>query len=268
MKIVIVGYGWLGALLAPQLTAAGHQVFVTSRSQQKLLQLPGGVRGHVLDMLQSEPFTGETIEMFNDAVVLCMIAPGRQEQGNEYVPALQKLRTLLQQAKSLAVIHFSSSGIYQGLDGDVDEDAALMMHLPRVQRLVSGEQVLQQFSCCITLRLAGLMGPGRHPGQFVANKTLTDPQAPINMVHAADISGALQCILAGRHLTPAVFNLSCPLAISRAEFYQQACQSAGTEVSFAAQTLTQRRVLPTRFIRQFHYQFRFLSASDGLMYCH
>ena len=32
MKVVIVGYGWLGSQLALELQGQGHEVFVTKRS--------------------------------------------------------------------------------------------------------------------------------------------------------------------------------------------------------------------------------------------
>jgi nucleoside-diphosphate-sugar epimerase len=268
VKVVIIGYGWLGKLLAPDLTAAGHRVYVTSRSEQNLAGLPAGVEGRLLNLnQQSAARTTELSAMFSDAVVLCAVAPGRQSDGSDYVQALQQLNMLIQQANSRAVVHFSSSGIYHGLDGDVDEDRALMLHLPRVNLLASGEAALQQFQCCITLRLAGLMGPGRYPGNWLANKTLPDPDAPVNMVHAADIIAAIQLILARPQLSSALYNLSCPVTISRRSFYKTACLMTGSEVVFAQHTVSQRRVNPQRFITECGFNYRFQSACEGLMFC-
>jgi nucleoside-diphosphate-sugar epimerase len=267
MKIVIVGCGWLGQQLAAVLSSAGHQVYATRRSAAALADLPASVKGIALDLNQPVVADAALNSIFHAAVVICAIAPGRQQPGNNYIQSLQQLSAVMQQAGSRAVLHCSSSGIYQGLDGDADETADLQLQHPRVQLLAGGEQALQQFGCCITLRLAGLMGPGRQPGRFVAGKTLPDPEAPVNMLHSADISAAVQSILALPVFGPAVYNLCCPVAVSRRVFYQQATALAGSKVEFALHTGAQRRVNPQRFIAQYGFHYRYQSVCDALAGC-
>ncbi|MDP2714923.1 NAD(P)H-binding protein [Rheinheimera sp.] len=264
MKIVIVGCGWLGQQLAAVLSSTGYQVYASRRSAAALADLPPGVTGITLDLNQAVVTDAALNSIFHAAVVICAIAPGRQQPGNNYVQSLQRLNAVMQQAGSRALLHFSSSGIYQGLDGDADETAELQLQHPRVQLLAGGEQALQQFGCCITLRLAGLMGPGRHPGRFVAGKTLPDPDAPVNMLHSNDIVAAVQSILAQPAFSPAIYNLCCPEPVSRRIFYQQAAVLAGSEVEFALHTDTQRRVNPQRFIAQYGFHYRYQSACDAL----
>lgn len=264
MKIVIVGCGWLGQQLAGVLSRAGHQVYATRRSVAALTELPVGVKGIALDLNQAVVADAALHRIFQSAIVVCAIAPGRQQPGNNYIQSLQRLAALAHQADSKAILHFSSSGIYYGLDGNTDETAELQLQYPRVQLLADGEQALQQFGCCITLRLAGLMGPGRHPGRFVAGKTLPDPDAPVNMLHSNDIVAAVQHILALPALSPAIYNLCCPVPVSRRIFYQHAAALAGSEVKFALHTDTQRRVNPQRFIAQYGFHYRYQSACDAL----
>lgn len=264
MKIVIVGCGWLGQQLAAVLSSAGHQVYATRRSAAALADLPAGVKGIALDLNQPAVADATLDSIFHAAVVICAIAPGRQQPGNNYIQSLQQLSAVMQQAGSRGVLHFSSSGIYQGLDGDADETADLQLQYPRVQLLAGGEQALQQFGCCITLRLAGLMGPGRHPGRFAAGKTLPDPAAPVNMLHSNDIVAAVQTILAQPAFSPAIYNLCCPVPVSRRVFYQQAAVLAGSEVEFSLHTDTQRWVNPQRFIAQYGFRYRYQSACDAL----
>lgn len=267
MKIVIVGYGWLGQQLAVALCADGHQLVVTRRNAQSLVNLPAGVKGLVLDLNLQDNCPENVADAFSNAVVICAIAPGQQSGTNSYVKSLQQLNSIITKAGSKALIHFSSTGIYQGLDGNVDENSLLLESLPKVQLLVAGEKALQQFPRCITLRLAGLMGPGRHPGRFVANKTLPDPNGLINMVHAVDIIGAVQSILPTEHWQSAIYNLSCPVKLSRRDFYQRATDLAGTQVQFVPETLSQRYVNSQKFITQYNFQHRFISAGDALAYC-
>lgn len=267
MKVIIVGCGWLGQQLAAALCRTGYQVTATRRSVATLADLPASVAAIALD-LNAPPVNDEALNaIFNNAVVICAIAPGRQQPGNNYVESLQQLTALMQGAGSRGVIHFSSSGIYQGLDGDTDETAELLLQQPRVQLLAAGEQALQQFTPCITLRLAGLMGPGRHPGRFIAGKTLPEPLAPVNMVHSADIIAAVQSLLALPALSSAVYNLSCPAPVSRQTFYQQAAAMLGSKVDFDLPTNIQRRVDPQRFIRQLGFHYRYRSACDALTDC-
>lgn len=267
MKIVIVGYGWLGQQLAAALCADGHQLVVTRRNAQALVNLPAGVNGQVLDLNQPDRCSENLAEIFSNAVVICAIAPGPQLGTNSYINSLAQLNNIMTKAGSKALIHFSSTGIYQGLDGNVDENSHLLEAMPRVQLLVDGEKALQQFPQCITLRLAGLMGPGRHPGRFVANKTLPDPNGLINMVHAFDIIGAVQSILLAEQWQSAIYNLSCPAKVSRQDFYQRATDLASTQVQFVPETLSQRYVNPQKFITQYNFQYRFISACDALAYC-
>ena len=268
MKIVIVGYGWLGRQLALPLAREGHQLLVTRRSSDVLAKLPATISGQVLNLELSD-FTEnkQLLELFNAALVVCAIPPGRGDAGNNYQTSLQNLYQLMVRAKSTAVIHCSSTGIYQGNTGQVDESSELFSLHPRVQLLYAGEQALQQFPHCITLRLAGLMGPGRHPGHSVAGKTLSNPNGAVNMVHALDILSAVKTLIADNAWSSGLYNLSCPVLITREEFYLQAAELAQTEVTFVQDATPSRHVLAEEFCRKFDFKYRFSSAADALTYC-
>jgi nucleoside-diphosphate-sugar epimerase len=266
MKVVIIGCGWLGQQLAADLITQGHQVYASRRLSSALVHLPAGTTGFVLD-LNAAVDQNTLTPMLHDAVVICAIAPGRDQRQQHYITALQQLAGLVTVAGSRQLIHFSSTGIYQGLQGEVDEAAPLQMAEPRVSLLWQGEQALQQFQPALTLRLAGLMGPGRHPGRFTAGKMLPDATAPINMLHSADIIVAVKLLL-GATPCSGVFNLSCPLTILRQDFYQQAAVSAGqTPAIFANESGEGRKVNAEKFVRQFNFSYRFAAASDALAYC-
>lgn len=268
MKIIIVGYGWLGRQLALPLQQEGYQLFVTRRSADALTSLPAMLGGVVLDLVQPGLARNQQLlTLFNDALVLCAIPPGRNATGDSYQRSLQHLQQLMTQAQSKAVIHFSSTGVYQGHSAEVDEDSELLLGNPRVSLLNSGEQALKRFSHCITLRLAGLMGPDRHPGHSVAGKTLSDPGGMVNMVHAADILAAVRILISDNLWLSDVYNLSCPIPTTREEFYVHATRLAGTEVKFSADGTLSRRVVAEKFSNQFGFQYRFGSAVDALIHC-
>lgn len=266
MKVVIIGCGWLGQQLAAELISQGHQVYASRRLGSALAHLPSAVTGFVLDLnAPAEPHTLSPI--LHDAIVICAITPGREQGQQNYISALQRLVALATVAGSRQLIHFSSTGIYHGLQGDVDETTPLNMAEPRVSLLWQGEQALQQFQPLLTLRLAGLMGAGRHPGRFIAGKMLPDAAAPVNMVHSADIIAAITLLLGNLPCT-GVFNLSCPLTEKRQDFYQQAATSAGTAPAmFTEQSGAVRKVRSEKFVQQFGFTYRFARASQALDSC-
>lgn len=268
MKIVIVGCGWLGLQLAKVLCDAGHQVLASRRNVQGLARLPHGVKPLLLD-LPATNIAADAVSALHKAIVVCAIPPALRRSGaGSYVEALTQLAQLLQSAGSLGVVHFSSSGIYQGLSADVDESSLLRRESDRVATLAEGEAILQRaLPLCITLRLAGLMGPGRHPGRFVAGKTLANPDGLINMLHADDACRAVLRLLSGEHLQSAIYNLSCPQAVTRRQFYQAASKAVQTEVSFSDDTVISHRAVPLRFMQQFAFQYRFTNAIEALTYC-
>ncbi|MDP5191394.1 NAD-dependent epimerase/dehydratase family protein [Rheinheimera baltica] len=267
MKVVIVGYGWLGQQIAAKLAANGHQLYVTRRAHDALTHLPEQLTGVVLDLNQPLSLNGHLADVFADALVICAVPPGRQHKDNQYVSALQNLALLMDNARSIGVVHLSSTGIYQGLAGEVDETCEVNLALPQVRLLAEGERALFKQPVCITLRLSGLMGLDRHPGRFVAGKTLSEPNAAVNMVHANDVILALEHILGSDKMASGVFNLCSPLMVTRQRFYQQATSLLNTQVSFIADSGIRRRVLADRFINQYNFDFKFKSAIDALVHC-
>jgi len=77
------------------------------------------------------------------------------------------------------------------------------------------------------VRLAGLVGPERHPGRFMANKTqLANGSRGVNLVHLDDVIDALSLLLQapqGGHL----YNLCAPGHPTRAVFYPQMAKQLG-----------------------------------------
>ena len=268
MKVVIVGCGWLGAQLAGVLRDAGHQVFASRRQQPALADIALGIRPIQLDLATPQVLP-EVYAALHQATVICTIPPGRRsDSASDYQATLTRLSLLMQQAGSLGVIHFSSSGIYQGLSGDVDEQTPLLLGIERVAMLAQGEAILQRaLPLCVTLRLGGLMGPGRHPGRFVAGRTLANPEGHINMLHADDACAAVLCLLRAVGLQSATYNLCSPEGVTRRVFYQAAAKALATALDFSDDSLISHRALAQRFIKHFGFQYRFASPVAALTYC-
>ncbi len=76
------------------------------------------------------------------------------------------------------------------------------------------------------VRLAGLVGPGRHPGRFFAGKSAPDGQHVVNLVHLDDVVGAIELLLQapkGGH----IYNICAPSHPARSTFYPLMARQLG-----------------------------------------
>lgn len=270
-KLLIVGCGWLGQHIAPEFAAAGWQIFGSRRTAAAAKTLTIPITGLVLPLSNTE-ISAELLALLRDAWVICTIPPGGRTSAADstYLQVLTVLASLCQQAGIKGGIHISSTGVYQGLAGEVDEFAALQRDNPRVALLAAGEQLLRDSGQWLTLRLAGLMGPGRHPGRFVAGKTLRGATHPVNMVHSADVAKALLAIIGHWPLPNSCYNLSSPQRLTKQDFYQAASAQLGAAqpVNFAtAATEPARQVLANALCQDTDFRYQFTDARQALSAC-
>ncbi|GGW51987.1 NAD(P)-dependent oxidoreductase [Alishewanella tabrizica] len=269
-KIIIVGCGWLGQQIAPAFNDAGWQVYGSRRNHAAAQSLASPILGITLPLDNAAP-SAALLALFKDAWVICAIPPGGRAGGTtDYLVVLKRLALLCQQAGSKGGIHISSTGVYQGLTGEVDETAVLQVAQPRVALLAEGEEVLRDNGPWLTLRLSGLMGPGRHPGRFVQGKTLSGAAHPLNMVHSNDVANAILAILQHWPLPQPYYNLSAPQAVSKATFYQAALEQLGStaSINFTAEpTEHARRVLAMALSRDTGFSYQFPDAIQALAAC-
>jgi nucleoside-diphosphate-sugar epimerase len=269
-KVLIIGCGWLGQHIAPVLAAAGYQIFGSRRTQAAAEALPAPIQGFMQDF--QPPWSAAQLALFQDAWVICTIPPGGRQGGvSDYPQVLRQLALLCQTAGIRGGIHISSTGIYQGLSGEVNEQAELQLTAPRVALLAAGEQALQQQGSWLTLRLSGLMGPGRHPGRFAQGRVLNGAAQPVNMVHSADVAAAVLQTLSRWPLPRACYNLSAPQQLTKAEFYQAAAESQGLAATCidlsAAAAEPARQVSSQRFIDDADFSFQFADPRSALPFC-
>ncbi len=160
--VLIVGYGDLGAALAAQLLAAGHQVTGVCRS----------LRESTLDikMLQADVMRPETLQnlaaLKADFMVYCASAGGQtDEQYREiYVDGLHNTLQALKDSKHLQHVFFVSSTRVYGQEGDalLDEESSTDNTDFGGERLLQGEALLKDLKSKATaLRFSGIYGANR-----------------------------------------------------------------------------------------------------------
>jgi nucleoside-diphosphate-sugar epimerase len=271
-KVVIIGCGWLGQQLGVELAAKGFSVFGSRQSAAGLAELPAVIQP-VLLQLPVTTADASFMAILADSWLICAIPPAaRQQSAIQYAAQLQNLVDLASAAGVRGLIHCASTGVYQGLSGDVDEHSQVQQS-GRAGQLLAAEQILQQLPNCITLRLAGLIGPGRNPARFGQGRALAGPDLPVNLVHAMDIGRFVLMLLqrpAAQSIAnqPEIYNLCCPDHPRKADFYQTAAAQAGlAAVTFTAAEEPERRVLSWYSQQQGDFKYQFESPFQALRFC-
>ena len=202
-KVAIVGLGWLGMPLAMSLSARGWQVTGSKTTQDGVeAARMSGIDSYLLRMEPELVCDSDDLDALMDADALVITLPARR----------------------------SSTSVYGDAQGTVKETT------PRNPVTNSG-RVLEELEDWLhnlpgtsvdILRLAGLVGPGRHPGRFFAGKTAPDGEHGVNLVHLEDVIGAITLLLQapkGGH----IYNICAPAHPARNVFYPQMARLLGLE---------------------------------------
>lgn len=234
--ISILGCGWLGLPLLRVLVAAGHQVRGSSRTPGTLARIEAaGGTAFSIDL------PGEiTSDFLEDCQTLIITLPPRGRALGEnarpnYLKSLSALRPWLNPvglSPSPRVIFCSSTSVYGSAEGIIDENAPLNPSTASAHAVVAAEQFLNECKAGNDiLRLAGLVGPGRHPGRFYGGRGRLIPQgdAPINLVHLNDVIAAIQVIL--EQNAPSIYNVCSSSHPTKGTFYTAASKALGQDVA-------------------------------------
>ena len=136
-KVVIVGCGWLGQQLGIVLAEHGFSVFGSRQSAAGLAELPSAIQPILLRLPLAITDVALT-EIFSESWLICAIPPSaRLQSASHYAEQLQSLVELAIAAGVRGVIHCASTGVYQGLTGDVDEESQVQQG-GRLQELGEG----------------------------------------------------------------------------------------------------------------------------------
>lgn len=226
-SVGVIGCGWLGKALASTLLERGISVLATSSKLEnvdKLNQL--GIIAQQLTLpTASKPLIQH--DVFTQQCIVIAITPQFKQGRTDYADKIAQLVSAAEQrGKVQHIILLSSTGVYQGLEGNVDEESSLNLTADKVQILNTAEQSVLNFSQKgNVIRLAGLLGPERHPGKFIlANKTRHNSMAPVNLIHQQDAIGLIDSLLQANS-PQGIFNGVSDTHVSKQQYYQAAAKS-------------------------------------------
>ncbi|WP_434046384.1 MULTISPECIES: NAD-dependent epimerase/dehydratase family protein [Sorangium] len=146
--LVVLGCGFTGAVVAGLRRASGGRVIATTRSSERAAELAqAGIDVRVLPALTAEA-VGRLVPDGADALVAF---PPDGATDAAIAPSLGRAR---------AVAYVSSTAVYGGATGRIDEATPTSADGPRAAARLAAEAVYRERGA-VVLRAAGIYGPGR-----------------------------------------------------------------------------------------------------------
>jgi nucleoside-diphosphate-sugar epimerase len=236
LSVGIIGCGWLGKALATSLIEQGASVLATSSQQCNVAHLlEQDIKAQQL-LLPSNVKQLIEHDVFAQQCLIIAITPQFKKGRTDYA---KKIVELVDAATKRGVVQhiilLSSTAVYQGLEGLVDEKSTLNTIesnvVEKAQILNTAENAVLNFHRQgSVLRLAGLVGPDRHPGKFLlAKRTLKNSTAPVNLIHQQDAVGLIMALLTTTS-PQGIFNGVSDTHVTKTLYYQSAAKSLGLEL--------------------------------------
>ena len=233
--ISILGCGWLGLPLARQLVQQGHQIKGSTTSQEKIEVMKSiGIIPYLIKLTEEEP---QWVDFLKTDVLVITI-PIKEIKPFKYL-----IKTL---ASTVKIIYTSSTAIYLPSKEPINEKNALDTQHP----LLAIEQVIRNSGNPSTIiRLAGLFDQRRHPGRWFANKVLTHPNGPVNLIHLDDCLGIIEKIIT-HQVWNEIFNACANEHPSRRDFYSRASRALGSPPPQINEQKTSIKIIDNRWIKK------------------
>ncbi|RWX55390.1 SDR family oxidoreductase [Photobacterium chitinilyticum] len=236
MRVSVCGCGWLGLPLAKQLVRDGYEVYGSNRDKDRAVQLTrAGIRGIALSLPIEIPETsseadGQYCEFFKTDVLVINVPPGREESADmAFVKKIKCLSTLARKHGCKRVIFISTTSVYGSATGEITESTVPRPNTASGRAHLQIEQWLheQWGRDAVVLRLAGLIGPGRHPVKFLSGRlALANGSEPVNLVHLDDCIQVIRQIIACWP-SQQVLHLAAPSHPTRQNYYTEMAIAAG-----------------------------------------
>ena len=259
--IGIVGCGWLGKALATKLVENHHHVVASTQSKNNIDNLVAlGLEVECFSTGNSNSSYDEKLrKLFQQNCLIIAIPPMIRQGKKDYPEKIKRIVELAQAGQVKQLILISSTAVYNGLIGNVDETAVLDLSEEKVSIIHKAEQEALSFTGdTIILRLAGLVGPERHPGKFLkAGRPLVDPQATTNLIHQEDAVGLLFGLINYPQHT-AIYNGCSSKHSNKQTYYQKAATTLDLSVpKFKAENTfsNSKKIIAKKVTELLDYEF-------------
>ncbi|NVK55015.1 MAG: NAD-dependent epimerase/dehydratase family protein [Alteromonadaceae bacterium] len=225
--LVLCGCGWLGGYLASHF-ANSRQVIGTTRSHDKAQQLRNqGIRPLHFTLSDS----ADTLsELSANATVVLNIPPGRRNTNlDEFTRHMCDLiSALYRHQPPQQLIFISTTSVYGEQEGDVTTASGVAPVTASGEAHIAIEKHVRRSAPenGYILRLAGLVGPDRHPVKSLAGRTLSGANQVVNLVHVDDVVATITALMAQRPQNK-LWQLSSSDHPMRGEYYPAMAEQLG-----------------------------------------
>jgi len=286
---VILGCGYIGRRLARHYLGQGAPVIAVVRSPESAATLTAeGIPALALDLARDLAPDDIAALGLAGAQVFHLIPPA--ESGTLDLQTRRLVAAFALAGDPARVVYIGTTGVYGDCGGDwVDENRPVNPQADRARRRWDAEQTLGRWRTAsggvlVTLRVAGIYGPGRLPLERIrAGLPLVRPQeAPwSNRIHADDL--VTTCIAAMDHGTDgAVYNACDGNPSTMTDYFFQVADAAGlprppviplgeAEGQLSAGMLSylreSRRLANRRLVEELGVELRYPTLAQGLPSC-
>jgi nucleoside-diphosphate-sugar epimerase len=270
-SISILGCGWLGLPLAEQLIKQNFLVKGSVTHSEKLpLLSQKKIIPFQIQVTDTSIAGDQQAAFFNSDLLIVNFPPGKKADVISYHTAqIQQLVEALNKNSIRQVLFISSSAVYPDLNREVFETENDQPQKDSGKALLKVEQLLRSqknFTTTI-IRFAGLIGPERHPGKFLAGKkNVANGEAPVNIIHRDDCI-ALIIQLIQQQAWGEIFNACADIHPSRKEFYTIAAEQLGLEIpSFSSDAVMFKIINSDKIKKRLGYSFKYPDPLNSLNY--
>ncbi|WP_018985791.1 NAD(P)H-binding protein [Methylophilus methylotrophus] len=191
MRILQVGCGGLGSLIAQATLAQGHELTIARRSHKAV---PPGAQVLYLDVVAGEGLsTLHTIKA--DILLYCLAPVEGQSYQQTYVEGLRHVLAHVSLSQLKHVFFISSTGVYGEQQGEwIDDDTPAIPADAEGRVILEAERLLDELDCGHTaLRVSGIYGSKRlyllrllqNPARWPTKTHWT------NRIHELDVAAAV-----------------------------------------------------------------------------
>jgi nucleoside-diphosphate-sugar epimerase len=240
-SITIIGLGWLGAACADYFHRKNFSVKGTKRNVQTTFPF------EVLNYQLGDDFP---VQALSETVIITIAAKDAN------LAHFQKLFLELNNPNVTKVVFISTTSVYSKQEGELMEDLDLQSSISDSLHLQTSELLLKTIPNAVVLRLAGLVGPNRHPAKFLSGKTnLPNPNQYVNLVHQLDVIKIIERCVELKF--KGILNVCSSKHYTRKEFYTKVCKHAKLALpEFADVDSEKRRLVSNRkSMLALHYQY-------------
>ena len=268
-RISIMGCGWLGFPLGLRLLEQDHFVRGSTTTKDKIPLLEeAGIEPY---FLQLDPrINGDDVtSFFNvDTVVLNIPPPRVPDRITVMQQQADELISYLNVSPVRRVVMVSSTGVYASKRQDAGEADPHPPETDSGRGLVAMEAMLSEGlqASVAVVRLAGLFGPERNPGRFLAGREVSgNGREPVNMIHLVDAIGVVTALVDRPELT-GVYNACASGHPTREEFYRSASERTGlaAPVFTDSEPRPWKRIISEKIRTATGYEFVYDDPLEGL----